>query len=112
MVRLPSGLLKRMTVQDAFGPPLTPEEQTGNLSRLEIMLNFQMKCPAGRNQVYIRSLLTGNGTTRPRVALKCPLRRAIGQPPDVFYEYIRDTCCGDYERCEAWRAFKERHVPT
>lgn len=108
----PRNLLKRMTVQEAFGPPLTPDELTGNLSEMQKDLNRNMKCPAGRNQVYVRSLLTGNSTTRPRIALKCSLRRDIGQTPEVFYEYIRDICCGDHEECEAWKAMNERHVPT
>ena len=101
-----------MKTQEAFGPPLTPEELTGNLSAMEKKLNGEMGCPAGRNQVYVRSLLTGTGTTRPRLALKCPLRRAIGQPPDVFYEHIRDVCCNGHEQCEAWRAMQDRHVAT
>jgi len=108
----PKGLLKRMTVQEAFGPPLTPLELTGNLSDLQKQLNVEMQCPAGKNQVYVRSLLTGNSTTRPRISLKCALRRDIGQTPDVFYEHIRDVCCCDPELCEAWRAMKERFVPT
>ena len=108
----PRGPLRRTRVQDEFGPPLTPEELTGNLSELQKELNREMDCPAGRNQVYVRSLLTGTSTTRPRIALKCALRRDIRQKPDVFYEHIRDVCCGDHEQCEAWRAMQERHVPT
>lgn len=99
-----------MPVDPDFGPPVTPEELTGNLSVLERNLNRDMCCPAGKNQVYIRSLLTGGSTSRPRIALKCPLRREIGEQPEVFYEYIRDICCCDPNQCEAWRAFKERHV--
>jgi hypothetical protein len=104
--------MKPSLVEKAFGPALTPEELTGNLSLLERQLNRDMKCTAGKNQVYIRSLLTGQSTTRPRVALKCPLRRDIGLPTEVYYEQIRDMCCGDPEQCEAWAAFKERHMPT
>lgn len=100
------------TTEEAFGPPLTPDELTGNLSMLERKLNAEMKCTAGRNQVYIRSLLTGRSTTRPRIALKCPLRRDIGETPEVFYEHIRDVCCGDHESCPAWQNFKARHVAT
>ena len=102
----------RMTTDEAFGPPLTPEELTSNLSVLERNLNAEMICPAGKNQVYIRSLLTGRTTTRPRIALKCPLRRDIGLSAEVFYEYIRDVCCCDPEECAAWRALKDRHVLT
>lgn len=108
----PPGMLKRAKVDEAFGPPLTPEEMTGNLSQMQNDLNKGMHCPAGRNQVYVRSLLTGRSTTRPRLALKCPLRREIGQKPEVFYEHIRDVCCGDHEQCEAWQAMQKRFVPT
>lgn len=101
----------RRTAQ-AFGPPLTPEEQQGNLSDLERRLNQEMVCPAGKNQVYIRSLLTGRGTTQPRIALKCPLRKDIGQTPEVFFAEIQQLCCGDHEQCEAWRQLKSRFVDT
>ena len=104
--------LKSPLLDKAFGPLLLPEELTGNLSLLERQLNRDMQCTAGRNQVYIRSLLTGQSTTRPRIALKCPLRRDIGLTPEVFLEHIRAVCCSDPEQCEAWRAFKERHVVT
>jgi len=105
-------LRRSKTVDESFGPPLTPEEMTGNLSLLERKLNREMKCTAGRNQVYIRSLLTGRSTTRPRIALKCPLRRDIGLPQEVYFEHIRDVCCCDPDQCEAWQNFKARHVPT
>jgi hypothetical protein len=104
--------MKPSLVEQAFGPPLTPEELTGNLSLLERKLNREMKCTAGKNQVYIRSLLTGQSTTRPRIALKCPLRRDIKLPPEVYYEHIRDVCCANHEQCEAWLAFQGRHVRT
>jgi hypothetical protein len=99
-------------VDSSVGPPLTPEELTTNLSLLERELNRQMRCTAGKNQVYIRSLLTFRSNTPPRVALKCPFRRDIGLPANVFYEHIRDVCCRDPQQCEAYRAFKARHVVT
>ncbi len=102
----------RSLVTERFGPPLTTEELTTNLSLLERQLNRQMKCTAGKNQVYIRSLLTGQSTTRPRIALKCPLRKDIGLTPEVFLEHIRDVCCTDPQQCEAWRKFESRYVPT
>lgn len=100
------------TVVEAFGPPITEFELKANLSLLERQLNREMKCVAGKNQVYLRSLLTGRGTTRPRIALKCHLRRDIGLSPDVFYEEIKQLCCGNPEGCEAYQAFKKRHVKT
>lgn len=96
------------TVKEAFGPPLTDEELKGNLTALQQKLGREMVCPAGKGQVYLRSLLTGNGTTKPRIALKCVLRKDIKQPAEVFFEHIRDVCCCDPEKCEAYRAFKAR----
>jgi hypothetical protein len=93
---------------DAFGPPLTDEEHGANLSELERRLNGQMKCAAGKNQVFIRSLLTGRGTTPPRIALKCTYRRDLKQPSEVFYEEITQLCCGDPTRCDAYRAFQAK----
>ncbi len=103
---------KRPFASEAAAPPLTPIELTGNLSDLERQLNRDMKCTAGKNQVYIRSLLAGLTTTRPRIALKCPLRRDIKLPADVYYEHIRDVCCADPNLCPAWQAFAERYVVT
>ena len=102
----------RSRVEEEFGPPITPYEQRANLSDLERRLNEEMRCQAGKNQVVIRSLLTGWGTTQPRVMLKCHLRKDIDQKPNVFYEHIRDVCCSDPEKCEAYRQFKERFVET
>ncbi len=99
-------------VGQAFGPPLTEEELTTNLTVLENRLNDEMKCPAGRNQVYIRSLLTGSGTTKPRIALKCPLRKDINLTPEIYFEEIRDLCCGDHENCQAWQELRDRFVDT
>ena len=99
-------------VEQEFGPPITPEEEGVNLSDLERKLNGEMKCQAGKNQVFIRSLLTGTGTTQPRIMLKCYLRKDIGLKPEVFYEHIRAVCCADPERCEAYRHFRDRFVET
>lgn len=96
----------------AFGPPLTAEEQTGSLSELEKRLNREMQCPAGKNQVFLRSLIGPKGTTQPRVALKCHLRKDAGLPAEVFYEHIRDVCCANPENCPAYKKFKDRFVPT
>lgn len=96
------------TVADAFGPPLAPEETTGNLTVLQQRMDREMKCPAGKGQVYLRSLLTGKGTTKPRIALRCSLRKDVNLPREVFFEHIRDVCCSDPEQCEAFKAFKAR----
>lgn len=104
--------LRKPAVQSLVGPALTPEEMTTNLSVLEKNLNRSMKCPAGRNQVYIRSLIVQGGATKPRIVLKCHLRKDIGQQGEVFYEHIRDVCCNDPEQCEAWKRLKDRFVET
>jgi hypothetical protein len=93
-------------------PPITDEEKASNLSELERRLNREMKCPAGKNQVFLRSVLTERGTTPPRIALKCTYRRDIQLHPIVHYEHIRDVCCCDPEKCEAYRAFKRRFMQT
>ncbi|MBK8913387.1 MAG: hypothetical protein IPM64_02095 [Phycisphaerales bacterium] len=96
------------TVADAFGPPLAPEETSGNLTVLQQRMDREMKCPAGKGQVYLRSLLTGKGTTKPRIALRCSLRKDVNLPREVFFEHIRDVCCGDPDQCVAYQAFKAR----
>lgn len=94
------------------GPPIALEERRANLSELEKSLNTQMKCHAGRNQVFVRSLLTGSGATKPRITLRCSLRKDIGLDQHVFYEHIRDVCCGDPEQCPAYQDFRKRFVET
>jgi hypothetical protein len=101
-----------MATDRAYAPPVSAEELTSNLSELERSLNTEMRCSAGKNQVYIRALLTGRATTRPRIAMKCPLRREIGLAPEIFYEHIRDVCCCDPNLCAAWREFQARHVTS
>jgi DNA-binding response OmpR family regulator len=88
-------------------PPITPEETGSNLSMLETRLNQAMVCFAGRNKVFIQSQLLGRSTTKPRICLKCLLRAEYGLSPNVFYEFIRDMCCGDPNKCEAYWAFKQ-----
>lgn len=98
--------------KDAHGgiPPISHEELTSNLSELEKNLNRHMVCFAGKNQVYIQSLIMGLGrTSKPRIALKCALRKQFGHPPDVYYEYVRDVCCGDPTVCPAYQEFKVRN---
>ena len=91
-------------------PPITREERDANISELEKDLNRHMVCIAGKNQVYIQALIEGMGrTSKPRVALKCQLRKQFGHPPDVYYEYIRDMCCGDPTACPAFQEFQERN---
>lgn len=103
-----AGVRSPKTVKEAFGPPLTPQEVSGNLSTLERELNQKMVCPAGRNQVFIRSLLTRNGGTQPRIALKCHLRRDMGEDQHVFFQHIVDCCTGDPSKCAAHEHFKNR----
>ena len=104
--------LRAAAKPDVSAPPIHPDEMKGSLSDTERRLNQQMKCPAGKNQVFIRSLVTAQGTTKPRIALKCHLRKDVGLGPEVFYEHIRDTCCSNPDGCPAYAKFKDRFVPT
>ena len=91
-------------------PAITREEADANLTELEAELNRRMQCVAGKNQVYIQSVIVGQlRTTKPRISLKCPLRKEFGAPPNVYYEYIRDVCCGDPGVCPAQQAFRAKH---
>jgi hypothetical protein len=104
----PPGVSRARTIRTIDAPPICDEERQGNLTVLEQQLNREMKCVAGRNQVYIRSVVNGSGKTTPRIALKCSFRKEQGQTPDVYYEHIRDVCCCDPNECEAYRAFQKR----
>lgn len=91
-------------------PPIVEEEAAANLTELEQMLNRRMQCFAGKNQVYIQSVIVGQlRKTKPRISLKCSLRKEHGDPPNVYYEYIRDVCCGDPHACPAYQAFRAKH---
>jgi DNA-binding response OmpR family regulator len=94
--------------QDSI-PAITDEEKSSNLTVLENDLNRQMKCPSGRNQVYLQSLIVGLRKTKPRIALKCPMRREFGMRADVYYEYIRDVCCSDPTACPAVQQFHAKN---
>lgn len=99
------------TTTEARGgtPDICQEELDANLSVLETTLNGKMVCFAGKNQVFIQSMILGGGrTSKPRIALKCALRKKFGYTPDVYYEYIRDVCCGDPSVCPAYQEFQQK----
>jgi DNA-binding NtrC family response regulator len=107
--RLTSAIEEAMQAHKAVQagpPPLTAEELNGNLSVLETQLNKSMKCFAGQNQVYIQSTILGGAVSRPRIALRCNLRAEYGLTKNVFFEFIREHCCGDPGRCEAYQRFQ------
>ena len=88
--------------------PITKHERKANLSQLENDLNRQMKCFAGKNLVFLQSMILGLQKTKPRICLKCPLRREFGLTERVYYEYIRDICVGDPDLCPAVQKFQAR----
>ncbi len=91
-------------------PLLTREEKSSNITQLAERLNRQMKCGAGSRQVFIQSFITGRrAKTKPRVCLKCKVRAEFGMRPHVYYEHIRDICCGDPHQCEALRLLRRRN---
>lgn len=100
-----AAMAARMADQ-AGPPPMTDEELSTNISVLESRLNKAMKCFAGTNKVYIQSMILGGRTSRPRISLKCGLRAEYGLNKDVYYEFIRDTCCGNPACCEAIQRFQ------
>jgi len=83
-----------------------------SLSLEERRLNNQMKCPYGRNQVYIRSVLTGDTdemVDEPVISLRCAIIEHVGLAEGgyniVDKEYIEYYCCGRYQECEAYKLF-------
>ncbi len=87
-------------------PPLTNEEQGANIGRLADDLNRRIRCGAGKSQVFLHSFVEGIGQkTTPRITLRCPLRTELSLENYVYYEHIRDVCCGAAESCAALRAY-------
>jgi DNA-binding NtrC family response regulator len=93
-------------------PAITKQELTANLSLLETRLNQKMKCFAGKNQVFIRSLISGGKRAKPRICLKCPLRAEYGLNREVYFEFIRDVCCCKPGQCEAVQTFQAKRRMT
>ncbi len=91
-------------------PPVTELEQKANVTVLQQQLHARMKCFAGKNKVYLRSVILENGEkTRPRIALKCPLRAEYGMRRHRYFEYIRDVCCNAPSKCRAFQTFLEQN---
>lgn len=102
-----------MTLQDFHDTrrqavPITSAEDNGNLSDIERTFNRQMRCFAGKNLVFLQSMITGVHRTQPRICLKCPLRREFGMTERIYHDYIRDVCIGDHESCPAVQKFQAR----
>ena len=102
--------LKNGKLTPAAPPPLTAEETGRNLSRLVDRLNSEIRCSAGKHQVFLHSFVEGVGCkTVPRATLRCPLREALGVQPYVYYEHIRDVCCAEPQECNTLRAYTAKH---
>jgi len=82
-------------------PPMASEVNGRNLTQLVSQLNASMKCPAGRDQVFLQSFMEFGQAVEPRVCLRCPLRAGLGLPYYVSYEHIRDICCDTPAACDA-----------
>lgn len=82
-------------------PPITSEESSQNISVLVNHLNETMKCHAGSGRVFLHSFIKWGQQAVPRVCLRCPIRVSLGLPDYVYYEHIRDLCCGTPGKCEA-----------
>jgi hypothetical protein len=89
-------------------PPITSEESGPSLSQLVNHLNGTMKCFAGRQQVFLHSFLESGQKAEPRVCLHCFIRNGLRLPHYVYYEHIRDICCGTPAKCEAMKSYLAR----
>jgi len=89
-------------------PPISDVERRFNLSFIVEKLTKHMKCPAGTNRVIIRSVISGlDQKSEPRVALRCPIRQAVGLEEYVYFKHIRDVCCKKPENCDALQQYKK-----
>ena len=83
-----------------------------SLVQLQRKLNMEMKCPAGKNQVYVISRLKTNGRIKkeaPQVCLDCKIRSHLGWRKRVYLDFIQKACCGEHKRlCEAYVKFMAR----
>ena len=83
-----------------------------SLVQLQRKLNEEMRCPAGKNQVYVLSRLKTNGRIKkeaPQVCLDCKIRDFLGWRKRVYLDFIKMVCCGDSKRtCEAYTKFMAR----
>jgi hypothetical protein len=114
---------KRRTVQGAPARPDPAARNGGSAARAGIppslleeerRLNRLVRCPYGRNKVYVRSAFDGQSaeTTEPVIALRCPIlvetRQIKAGYNIVLKKYIEEVCCADYERCRAYREYAKR----
>ena len=80
-----------------------------SLVQLERKLNDEMRCPAGKNQVYVLSRMKSNGRIKkeaPQVCLDCKIRSYLGWRKRVYLDFIQMACCGEHKRkCEAYVKF-------
>ena len=80
-----------------------------SLLQLERKLNEEMRCPAGKNQVYILSRMKTNGRIKreaPQICIDCKIRNYLGWRKRVYLDFIRKVCCGDQKTmCEAYIKF-------
>ena len=83
-----------------------------SLVQLQRKLNAEMRCPAGKNQVYVLSRMKTNGRIKkeaPQVCLDCKIRSYLGWRKRVYLDFIRKVCCGEHKRlCEAYIKFMAR----
>ena len=88
--------------------------QEASLTAEEKRLNQLIRCPHGRNKVYIRSVIDGqsDGTSKPELALRCAVMEYVGQAVGgyniVQKDYIEKVCCADYVHCRAYQEFLRR----
>ena len=83
-----------------------------SLLHLQRQLNQEMRCPAGKNQVYVLSRMKTNGRIKreaPQICLDCKIRSYLGWRKRVYLDFIQKVCCGEHKRmCEAYVKFMAR----
>jgi len=88
--------------------------QAPSLSEEEARLNAAIRCPYGRNKVYIRSEILGGirGVSEPEIFLRCEVMAVAGLAEEGYNivpkGYIETYCAGDFEACAAYQAYRKQ----
>jgi len=79
-----------------------------SLSELEARLNREMKCPMGKNQVYIHgSIIRASDGDPPEIRLRCKLRTMRGDRDPIGLAYIEKVCTRNPKLCPSYRSYYE-----
>lgn len=82
--------------------------QEESLTEKANRLNCEMKCPMGKNQVYIHgSIIRASDDDPPEIRLRCKLRTMRGDRDPIGLRYIENVCIRNPKLCPTYRNYHE-----